>query len=84
MHHTAVGAGVHLSHQSSLGRAGGGQSCHSAPQLVVVSPYNRCYRHSVLRRTPTLRSRWTHLKPTLPTWKIQLVLSIPHRPLMNP
>jgi hypothetical protein len=38
MHHTAVVSGVHLSHKSSLGRAGGGHSRHSAPQLVVVSP----------------------------------------------
>eukprot|EP01047_Picozoa_sp_COSAG01_P024686 COSAG01_NODE_1532_length_10007_cov_4.889842_11_plen_74_part_00 len=38
MHHTAAGVGVHLGHEASLGRAGGGHSHHSAPQLVVVSP----------------------------------------------
>jgi hypothetical protein len=38
MHHTAVGAGKHLSHKASLGRAGSGQSRHSTPQLVVVLP----------------------------------------------
>ena len=38
MHHTAAGVGVHLGHEASLGRAGGGHSHHSLPQLVVVSP----------------------------------------------
>ena len=38
MHHTAGGVGVHLGHEASLGRAGGGHSHHSAPQLVTVSP----------------------------------------------
>jgi hypothetical protein len=38
MHHTAVVSGMHLSHKSSLGRAGGGHSRHSPPQLLTVSP----------------------------------------------
>ena len=38
MHHTAVGVEVHLGHEASLGKAGGGHSHHSAPQLVTVSP----------------------------------------------